>query len=120
MASAAAGIELRACSVGVGPDAGQSAPPPRMTTAPTIRSCRTATAARMASAARRPVRWGAATATGHLVVAHVGDQPAPGAPLDERGNCVGGQVAVVDRGGYLDDRRRLDDRVHVDDRARAR
>src|SRR3954469_16184861 len=120
MASAAAGIELRACSVGVGPDAGQSAPPPRMTTAPTSTSCRTPTAARMARPARRAVRWGAATATGHLVVAHMGDQPAPGAPLDERGNWVGGQVAVDDRGGHLHDRRRLDDRAHVDERGRTR
>src|SRR5690242_11534376 len=98
MASAAAGIELRAWSVGVGPGAGQSAPPLRMTTAPTSTSGSTATATRIATAARRPVRWGA-TATGHLVVAHVGDQPAPCAPLDERGNRVDGQVAVVDRGG---------------------
>src|SRR4051812_48421731 len=116
MASAAAGIELRAWSVGVGPGAGQSAPPLRMTTAPTSTSGSTATAARIASAARRPVRSGAAMATGHLVVAHVGDQPAPCAPLDQRGNRVDGQVAVVDGGGYLDDRRRLDDGVQVDDR----
>ena len=107
MASAAAGIEFFAWSVGVDPMAGQSAPPPRITTVPTTSDMTCGRRKQPAKECALADPLWSGDRHGTSIVGQSDDLPGPGPPLDERGDRVRGEIAVIDdrgdhdRGGRL-------------------
>ena len=119
MASAAAGIEFFASSVGVGPDGGAVGTAAEDHHASDHerhhdgRRKQPAKQCALADSLRSGDRHGTS------VVGQSGDLPGPGAALDERGDRVVGEIAVIDDRGDHDRGWRLLRALQADDRRAA-